>query len=83
MPELAEYTYDEQNDHLSDAEAIEQYSSLRREQPHTLVVLRDLDCGHWQIKTYETDADKTAYMRRRLDSMLKVFWAALRLPVKP
>lgn len=83
MAELAEYTYDEQRDHLSDSEALEQYASLRREQPGALVVLSDLDCGHWQIKSYATDAEKTAYLRSRLNSMLKVFWSALRIPAKP
>ena len=80
MAELAEYTYDEQTAHLSESEAIERYTSLRREKPDALLVLRDLDCGHWRVQAYQTDAEKNAYFRRRLDSIFKVFWSALRIP---
>lgn len=83
MAEIAEYSYEEQTDHLSESEASDRYAKARREHPNALTVLRDLDCGHWQIKVYETDAEKNAFLRRRLDSMVRMFWSAIRLPLKP
>ncbi len=83
MAELAEYTYNERDDHLTEAEALGRYAVTRREDPTAIVVLRDLDCGHWQVKTYSSEAEKNAFLRNRLESMVRMFWSALRLPAKP
>ena len=83
MPEIVEYSYDDPTDHLTEREAIEQYSALRETSSDALVVLRDLDCGHWQLKTYTTTEEKNGFLRRRLESMLKVFWSAVKLPARP
>ena len=83
MSEPIEYSYDEENaQHLSDGEALERYSRARREHPDSLVILRDLDCGHWQIRTYETAEEKNAFLSRRLTSMMRIFWSSFRLTPK-
>jgi phosphoenolpyruvate-protein kinase (PTS system EI component) len=83
MSELLEYTYEEEKpDHLSEREALESYARAKREHPDALIVLRDLDCGHWQIKTYETDAEKNAFLSKRLSFMVRNFWSAFRLTPK-
>lgn len=78
MPEVLEYTYSERPEHLTDDEAVAKYSTAKREHPNALVVLRDLDCGHWQVKVYETTAEKNTFLKRRLDSMVRTFWASIR-----
>jgi len=82
MSELLEYTYEDKHDHLSEGEALESYTRAKREHPDALVVIRDLDCGHWQIRTYETDAEKNALLRKRLASMVRTFWSAFHLAQK-
>ncbi len=78
MSEPLEYSYEEQSDHLSEGEALERYTRAKREHPNALIMLRDLDCGHWQIKTYETDDEKNALLRKKLASMVRTFWSAFR-----
>ncbi len=82
MSEPVEYTYEDRSDHLSERDALERYARAKREYPNALVILQDLDCGHWQIKTYETDDEKNAFLHRRLGSMVRTFWTALRLTPK-
>lgn len=78
MPEPLEYSYEENADHLSEGEVLERYTRAKREHPNALIVLRDLDCGHWQIRTYETDDEKNAFLRKKLSSMVRMFWSAFR-----
>lgn len=78
MPEVQEYTYSDRSDHLSDAEAISEYGAARSEHPDALVVLQDLDCGHWQVKVYETPAEKDAFFKRQLQSMFRTFMSVLK-----
>ncbi len=82
MPEaLEEYVpYDKAEGHLTESEAVTRYSDLRKEKPEALIILKDLDCGHWKISIHETDADKHAYLQGYLQRMVNTFW---RLALKP
>ena len=77
MPEVLEYTYEDRPDHLTDREAIERYTKMQANHPDALIMLRDLDCGHWQVRMYETEAEKNAFLRRRLSLVFRTFWSAL------
>ena len=82
MPEVLEYApYDQASDeHLTEREAVDRYASARKEDPTALVVLDELDCGHYRIRVKKTDAEKTAYLtrylRRYYERLLKSFSVA-------
>jgi len=67
MPSVAEYTpYDRDSDHLPENEALKLYSAMKASDPEAIVVLRDLDCGHWQVRRYSTQVEKNEYLNRYL-----------------
>lgn len=82
MSDPLEYSYEDKSDHLSDGDALAQYTRAKRERPNALIMLRDLDGGHWQIETYETDDEKNACLRNQLAYLVRTFWSALRPSLK-
>lgn len=75
MPTVAEYTYEKE--HLTETEALERYKRLKAFDPAALVLLRDLDCGHWQVDVYESETEKRMLVERRLlewvDQFISIF----------
>jgi hypothetical protein len=78
MIALAEYKYDEEQEHLTEKEALARYQSEKSANPNGLVVLDDLSCGHWSVKTYKSDTEKQQFLQIKFSAMLKLFWSALR-----
>lgn len=82
MADVLEYTYSDKADHLTESDALEQYSRARSEHPDALVMLRDLDCGHWQVQVHETEQEKQQALRERWASIFRMFTAAFKVPPK-
>jgi hypothetical protein len=75
MPEVVEYApYDQAEGHLSENEALKRYERVRSEHPEALIILKDLDCGHWKLIVKETEAEKSQYIGDYFSRVLKRFW---------
>lgn len=72
MNGVAEYTYEK--NHLTEAEALERYEREKSLYPDGLVVLEDLDCGHWEVNVYRTESEKEIFFQKKLTEMLYHFW---------
>lgn len=62
--DVLEYEYG--TPHLNEKQALERYRRAISNQRDALVVLEDLDCGHWTVNEYKTDAEKETFIRKRL-----------------
>lgn len=60
--------YDRPADHLTAKQAMSRYAKVRSEKPDALVILEDLDCGHWRVNQFETPPEKNAYLLSYLES---------------
>lgn len=69
----AEYTYNEEEHHLTENGALEAYKKARTEHPGAIVVLDDLNCGHWDVDIYETPEQKEAFYKREVVKLLR-YW---------
>jgi hypothetical protein len=73
MSSVLEYTYDEIQP-LDDKEAVEKYTSEKSHYPDAIIVIDDLGCGsHWTVKTYRTDSEKEAFLRKSVEKILERF----------
>ncbi len=69
--ETLEYTYEDRphRSHLDDTEALEKYKKEKTANPDALIVLDDLDCGHWGIDVYETQEEKEVFYQNYVSSL--------------
>lgn len=72
MSVISEYTYEPKRSHLDQSEALNEYKRALKNHPDALVVLDDLDCGHWNVVVLKTAAEKNRFYRRRLNSLYKL-----------
>ncbi len=70
---LIEYSYEDETQHLDDGEALEKYKRERALHPDALIILEDLNCGHWDVEIYETEEEKEEYLSERASSILDKF----------
>ena len=75
---ILEYSYDENTEHLDDAEALEMYRREKAQHPDALVVLDDLSCGHWDVEVYKTEEEKREYLEKRARSTIRKFLNAFK-----
>jgi hypothetical protein len=73
MSAVLEYAYEYKTRHLDDKEALEKYESEKKRNPNAIVVLDELDCGHWDVQVYESQEEKEEYLRERLADILERF----------
>jgi hypothetical protein len=72
---VEEYTYEPPTFHLSDAEAAERYRQASATKAGDTIVSLDLhDCGHWTVKELKTEAEREAYLKGRLQSIVAQFF---------
>ncbi len=71
MYNTVEYSYDTGNRHLTDDEALDYYKKAKATHPNAIVVLDDLNCGHWDVDICVTDEQKKMFYRRRLEGLYK------------
>lgn len=64
--------------HLTDAEAIERYGKEKSLHPDALIVLEDLDCGHWNISVYDTEEEKEEFVKNKWSEFLGQFKSYLK-----
>jgi hypothetical protein len=68
MSEIAEYSYDQETEHLSEREALKEYEKQKSESSRdALVNLEELRCGHWRVRTYQTEPEKQEFFRKKLN----------------
>lgn len=70
---VSEYTYEPTRSHLNEAEALDEYKQALKNHTDALVVLDDLDCGHWNVTVLETDEEKEDYYRRKAMNYYNTF----------
>lgn len=75
---LEGWNYYSGSQHMTDAEAIERYRKEKSAHPDALVVLDDLDCGHWDISVYSTDEEKEEFIRSKWSDFLGQFKSYLK-----
>ena len=68
------WTY-EKREHLTTKQALKKYR-LAKTHPNDLVSLENLDCGHWAVRVYGTDAEKEAFLLNKFSEMLKAIASA-------
>jgi hypothetical protein len=68
------YEYGYEVNHLEENEVMDKYRKEKAAHPDALVVIDDLDCGHWTVRVYRTDKEKEVYYRRRAERMLGKFF---------
>jgi len=75
MSTVLEYSYDYDDVRpLEGKEAIEHYQREKAAHPDALVTIDDLGCGvHWTVRSYKTDKEKEAYLRKRVERILEGF----------
>ena len=73
MPTTLEYTYETKQPHLTEREAIERYKRALVKGRDALVVLDDLDCGHWTVSVFRTPQEKEQYYRDKISSLYRIF----------
>jgi len=71
-----EYKYDSRI-HLGDAEATRKYLEEKSKNPDAYVMLNDLDCGHWAIKTYRTEPQKQKFLQNKWNELIGNFYSRL------
>ncbi len=59
--------------HLNDAQAIERFRKEEALHPDALVLLEDLDCGHWEVSVYATEEEKEEFIRNKWSDFLSQF----------
>lgn len=69
MPATLEYSPYEATEHITESEVLDKYRNILVSDPDAIVVLEDLNCGHWQIKTYKSEAEKQRFYRNRLSDL--------------
>lgn len=75
---IVEYSYDDETHHLKDDEALEKYKHEKAFHPDALIVLQDLECGHWDVETYTSDTEKQEYLQKRVHQILGKIVAAFK-----
>ena len=66
----SDYSYENEKTHLSENDVLESYKKTRMENPGAIVVLKDLDCGHWDVEVYDTPERKEVYYRQSISKLL-------------
>ena len=62
MHAILEYSYDEkETTHLNSRDALNAYKKAIAIHRDALVILDDLDCGHWNVDVIQSDDEKQAY----------------------
>jgi hypothetical protein len=69
MYNSAEYSYENEKHHLTDDDALEQYKKAKTLHPDAIVVLEDLECGHWDVDIYKTPEQKEVFYKNRLTKL--------------
>ena len=70
MNNTVEYSYENEKRHLHGNDALERYKEAKLLYPNAIVVLNDLDCGHWDVDIYETSKQKEVFYKKRLSQIL-------------
>ncbi|HEX8746732.1 MAG TPA: hypothetical protein VF717_05990 [Pyrinomonadaceae bacterium] len=78
MSSIVEYSYEYDNGHLSEEEALEKYSREKANHPNAIVIIDDLDCGHLEVEVYETEREKQAFYRKKLAEYFDNVWDAFK-----
>lgn len=79
--ELA-YTFDYKPRHLTEKEVLTRYQNVKTSEPDALVVLEDLDCGHWTVNVYRTKREKNNYLKHRADSLIQRLLERIKSPME-
>lgn len=76
---ILEYSYENETNHLDDGEALEKYKREKVLHPEALIVIEDLNCGHWDVEVYQTEEEKQEYLQKKTRSILDKFLAMLKI----
>lgn len=70
MYNTVEYSYENEKRHLHDDDALERYKEAKLQHPGAIVVLNDLDCGHWDVDIYETPEEKEKFYKKTVSKTM-------------
>lgn len=75
---ILEYSYESENEHLDDAQALDFFKKETALHPDALVVIDDRRCGHWDVEVYKSKAEKTEYLQKRISQIFDRFLTTFR-----
>ena len=78
--ETKEYRYDDNElAHMDESDVLDSYRNVREKHRDSLIILEDLDCGHWHVTVHSSDDEKDTVLRDHMRKALRAFSSHFRM----